>query len=212
MNLNRYTEKAQEAVLAAQRLAEEAGHPEIVPEHLLLALITQADGIVPAVLGKMNVNAGELGASVKALVDKLPRVQGGATPGISSRLRAVFRAAEGEAERLKDEFTSTEHVFLALAGESVRGLGADLLKKQGVTKDAILKALTQVRGSQRVTDQTPDGKYQALERSRHRARRRDPPRRSGPGAPHKKQPGAHRRAGRRQDRDCRGPGAADRAR
>jgi ATP-dependent Clp protease ATP-binding subunit ClpB len=164
MNLNRYTEKAQEAVLAAQRLAEEAGHPEIVPEHLLLALITQADGIVPAVLGKMNVNVDQLASSVKTLVDKLPRVQGGTTPGMSSRLRAVFRAAEGEAERLKDEFTSTEHLFLALAGESGRGLGADLLKKQDVTKDAILKALAQVRGSQRVTDQTPEGKYQALER------------------------------------------------
>ncbi|HKW01256.1 MAG TPA: ATP-dependent chaperone ClpB [Vicinamibacterales bacterium] len=164
MNLNRYTEKAQEAVQAAQQLAERAGHPEMLPEHLLLALINQPDGIVPAVLGKMNVDAARLAGAVEGLVNKLPRVQGGATPGLSSRLRAVFRNAEHEAERLKDEFTSTEHLLLALASESGRGLAGDLLKKEGVTRDAILQALTQVRGSQRVTDQNPEGKYQALER------------------------------------------------
>jgi ATP-dependent Clp protease ATP-binding subunit ClpB len=164
MNLNRYTEKAQEAILAAQQLAEHAGHPEVLPEHVLLALIAQADGIVPAVLGKMSVDAARLSSAVQALVDKLPRVHGGAQPALSSRVRGVFRAAEQDAERLKDEFTSTEHLLLALASESGRGLGADLLKKAGVTKDAILQALTQVRGSQRVTDQTPEGKYQALER------------------------------------------------
>ncbi|MFI5178339.1 MAG: ATP-dependent chaperone ClpB [Vicinamibacterales bacterium] len=164
MNLNRYTEKAQEAILAAQQLAEHAGHPEVLPEHVLLALIAQPDGIVPAVLGKMNIDAARVASTVQALVDKLPRVQGGAQPVLSSRVRNVFRAAEQEAERLKDEFTSTEHLLLALASESGRGPGADALKKAGVTKDAILHALTQVRGSQRVTDQTPEGKYQALER------------------------------------------------
>jgi ATP-dependent Clp protease ATP-binding subunit ClpB len=164
MNLNRYTEKAQEAILAAQQLAERAGHPEVLPEHLLLALMNQPDGIVPAVLGKMNVDAARLASAVEGLVNKLPRVQGGATPGLSSRVRTVFRNAEQEAERLKDEFTSTEHLLLALASESGRGLAGDLLKKDGVTKDTILQALTQVRGSQRVTDQNPEGKYQALER------------------------------------------------
>ena len=164
MNLNRYTEKAQEAILAAQQLAERAGHPEVLPEHLLLALMNQPDGIVPAVLGKMNVDVARLAGSVEGLVSKLPRVQGGATPGLSSRVRTVFRNAEQEAERLKDEFTSTEHLLLALASESGRGLAGDLLKKDGVTKDAILQALAQVRGSQRVTDQNPEGKYQALER------------------------------------------------
>jgi ATP-dependent Clp protease ATP-binding subunit ClpB len=164
MNLNRYTEKAQEAILAAQRLAEQAGHPEVLPEHLLLALIHQADGIVPAVLGKMNVDSARLGSALGALVNTLPRVEGGATPGMSSRVRTVFRSAEQEAERLKDAFTSTEHLLLALAAESGKGLSGDLLKKDGITKDAILQALTQVRGSQRVTDQNPEGKYQALER------------------------------------------------
>ncbi len=164
MNLNRYTEKAQEAILAAQQLAERAGHAEVLPEHVLLALLGQAEGIVPAVLGKMNIDANQIARAVKALVDRLPHVQGGAQPSLSARVLTVFRHAEQEAERLKDEYTSTEHLFLALASDSARGLGGDILKQQGVTKDTILQALTQVRGSQRVTDQHPEGKYQALER------------------------------------------------
>jgi len=164
MNLNRSTEKAQEAILGAQQLAERAGHPEVQPEHLLLSLLTQSDGIVPAVLAKMNVNPTAVGGTVQGLVDKLPKVQGGTQPGLSSRLRQVLTSAEQEAERLKDEFTSTEHLLLAIASEGGRSGAADALKKQGVTKDAIFKALTSVRGSQRVTDQNPEGKYQALER------------------------------------------------
>ena len=164
MNLNRYTEKAQEAVLGAQQLAEQAGHPEVVPEHLLLALIAQSDGVVPAVLAKMNVDARALGPEAQGLVNRLPKVQGGAQPGLSSRLRKVLSAAESEAAALKDEFTSTEHVFLAIASEGGRSPAADLLKQRGVTRDAVFQALTSVRGSQRVTDQNPEGKYQALER------------------------------------------------
>jgi ATP-dependent Clp protease ATP-binding subunit ClpB len=164
MDLNRYTEKAQEAILAAQQLAERAGHPEVLPEHLLLALIQQQEGIVPAVLGKMRVEVGSLREAVQALVDKLPRVQGGAQPGLSTRLRGVFTAAEQEAQRLKDEFTSTEHLFLATAAEGGRAPAAAALTSRGVTKDAIFQALASVRGSQRVTDQHPEGKYQALER------------------------------------------------
>jgi ATP-dependent Clp protease ATP-binding subunit ClpB len=164
MNLNRYTEKAQEAVVGAQQLADRAGHPEVLPEHLLLALIAQRDGIVPALLAKMGVSESALTPDVEALVGKLPSVQGGAQPGLSSRLRKVLNAAEQEAERLKDEFTSTEHLFLAIAGEGGRAPSVDALKKRGVTKDSILQALTTVRGSQRVTDQNPEAKYQALER------------------------------------------------
>ncbi|HEX5215731.1 MAG TPA: ATP-dependent chaperone ClpB [Vicinamibacterales bacterium] len=162
--MNKYTEKAQQAILTAQQTAERAGHAEIQPEHLLLALLQQPDGIVPAVLGKMNIEAGKLVPAVQALVDKLPRVQGGAQPGLSARLRNVATAAEQEAERLKDEYTSTEHLFLAIAAESGRAPASDALKRIGVTKDAIFQALTAVRGSQRVTDQNPEGKYQALER------------------------------------------------
>src|SRR5438874_13543503 len=110
MDLNRYTEKGQEAILSAQKLAERGGHPELFPEHVLLALLTQADGIVPAVLGKMNVDTPGLSAAVQSLIDKLPKVQGGAQPGISPRLRKVLTSAEDEAQRLTDEFTSTEHI------------------------------------------------------------------------------------------------------
>jgi ATP-dependent Clp protease ATP-binding subunit ClpB len=164
MNLNRYTEKAQEAVIGAQQLGERSGHPEVAPEHLLLALVAQRDGIVPALLGKMNVDPGAFGPKVQGLVDRLPRVSGGAQPGVSSRLRRLLGAAEQEAEQLKDEFVSTEHLFLALASEGGKAASVELLGQHGVTRDAVLQALATVRGSQRVTDQNPEGKYQALER------------------------------------------------
>jgi ATP-dependent Clp protease ATP-binding subunit ClpB len=164
MNPNQYTEKAQEAVLAAQQAAAGHGHPEITPEHLLAALIAQRDGIVPAVLRKMNVDPAAAGRAVQALVDKLPRTRGGSAPSLSPRLQAILTAAEQEASRLKDEFTSTEHLLLALAAERGRAPAAEALKTLGVTPEAVLQALTAVRGSQRVTDQNPEGKYQALER------------------------------------------------
>jgi len=164
MNLNRYTEKAQEAVLGAQQVAERAGHAEMTPEHLLLALIAQRDGIVPALVGKMNLDPSRLGPAAQSLVDRLPRVGGGAQPAPSARLRKVVSAAEQEAEQLKDEYVSTEHLFLALASEAGRVPSADLLRQQGITRDTVLQALSSVRGSQRVTDQNPEGKYQALER------------------------------------------------
>jgi ATP-dependent Clp protease ATP-binding subunit ClpB len=164
VNLNKYTEKAQEAVLASQQLADRGGHAEVLPEHVALALVTQAEGIVPAVLGKMTVDPARAQAALQALIDKLPKVHGGAQPGLSARARAVFTAAEQEAERLKDEFTSTEHVFMAIVGEPGRSPAATALKALGVGRDAVLQALASVRGSQRVTDQHPEGKYQALDR------------------------------------------------
>jgi ATP-dependent Clp protease ATP-binding subunit ClpB len=164
MDLNRYTQKAQEAILGAQRLAERGGHPEMLPEHLLLALVQQPEGVVPVVLGKMNIDAARTVPALEALLAKLPHVQGGAQPGLSARLRAVFTAAEQDAERLKDEFTSTKHLLLAIASEGGRAPAAAALKSLGANRDAILQALTTVRGSQRVTDQNPEGKYQALER------------------------------------------------
>jgi len=164
MNLNKYTEKAQQAILAAQQTAERSGHPELLPEHLLAALVTQADGIVPALLGKMQVNGPAIVGGAEALLKALPRTQGGAQPGASSRLRAVLAAAEQEAESLKDEYTSTEHLFVALVNEGGRSPASKLLAQHGITKDAVFQALTQIRGSQRVTDQNPEGKYQALEK------------------------------------------------
>ncbi|HTK28134.1 MAG TPA: ATP-dependent chaperone ClpB [Vicinamibacterales bacterium] len=164
MNLNKYTEKAQEAVLAAIELARQANNPQVEPEHLLVALIEQRDGIVPEILSKLSVDAGAIGRTAREALAKLPSAYGGSEPGLSPRLRAVTDQAQAEADRLKDEYVSTEHLFIAIADETGRAPSAQLLKEHGVTRDQVLKALTGVRGSQRVTSQNPEGTYQALER------------------------------------------------
>jgi ATP-dependent Clp protease ATP-binding subunit ClpB len=165
MNIQKYTEKAQEAVAGAQQLADREGHPEITPEHLLVTLIEQQGGIVPEILRKMNVDPSAVAATVRDELKRLPSAHGGSQPGLSARLRQVANAAEAEAERLKDDYVSTEHLLLALASESGRTApAARILQQHGATKDAILQALTSVRGSQRVTSQNPETTYQALEK------------------------------------------------
>ena len=164
MNINKYTEKAQEAIIAAQQLADREGHPEILPEHLLLTLLEQRDGIVPEIVRKMNADPAEIAAAVRAELGKQPRAHGGTQVGLSPRLRQVTNAAEAEAERLKDEYVSTEHLFLAIAAEGGRSPAARILQQRGITKDSLLQALTAIRGSQRVTSQNPESTYQALER------------------------------------------------
>jgi ATP-dependent Clp protease ATP-binding subunit ClpB len=164
MNINKYTEKAQEAILGAQQLADREGHPEITPEHLLLTLLEQRDGIVPEIVRKMNADPSALATAVRAEIEKLPRAHGGTQVALSSRLRQVTNAAEEEAERLKDEYVSTEHLLVAIAAEGGRSPSARLLQSRGVGRDAILQALTTIRGSQRVTSQNPETTYQALER------------------------------------------------
>jgi ATP-dependent Clp protease ATP-binding subunit ClpB len=164
MNLNKFTEKAQEAVLGAQQLAESLSHAQIEPEHLLVTLVEQPEGVVPAVLRKMNVDPAGIATAVRAEIGKGPQAYGGAQPGISPRLKLVIDLAQAEAGRLKDEFVSTEHLFVALAGETGRSPAARLLAGRGITRDRIFEALTAIRGAQRVTDPNPEGKYQALER------------------------------------------------
>ncbi|MFL6549504.1 MAG: ATP-dependent chaperone ClpB [Povalibacter sp.] len=164
MNINKYTEKAQEAILAAQQLADREGNPEILPEHLLLTLVEQREGIVPEIVRKINADPAAIATAVRAELEKLPRAHGGAQPGLSARLRKVTDTAESEAERLKDEYVSTEHLFVAIASEGSRSPSVRLLEQRGITKDAILQAMTSVRGSQRVTSQNPEGTYQSLER------------------------------------------------
>ncbi|HVB38282.1 MAG TPA: Clp protease N-terminal domain-containing protein, partial [Vicinamibacterales bacterium] len=164
MNLNKYTEKAQEAVIGAQQLAAQLNHPQIEPEHLLVTLLEQHEGVVPEVLRKMNVDPTAVAKAARQAIESQPKAYGGAQPGLSPRLNLIAELAQAEAERLKDEFVSTEHLFIAIAGETGRSPGAKLLKDHGVTRDAILQALTAVRGSQRVTDQNPEAKSQALER------------------------------------------------
>jgi ATP-dependent Clp protease ATP-binding subunit ClpB len=164
MNINKYTEKAQEAVLAAQQLAEQSSHAQIEPEHLLVALAEQSDGVVPEVLRKMSVNPADIVREARDLLAKIPQAYGGAQPGLSPRLKLVTDLAQAEADRLKDEFVSTEHLLVAIASETGRSPAAKLLTSRGLTRDKIFAALTSVRGSQRVTSQNPEGTYQALER------------------------------------------------
>src|SRR5437762_159833 len=164
MNINKYTEKAREAVAAAIELAREANNPQLEPEQLLVALIEQREGIIPELLRKMNADPAAMARSARELLKKLPQAYGGAEPGMSPRFRLITDQAQAEADRLKDEFVSTEHLFIALADQGGRSPSGQLLTQTGVTRDAILQALTGVRGSQRVTSENPESTYQALER------------------------------------------------
>src|SRR2546425_3366793 len=159
---DRLTEKTQEAIQQAQALAQEAQQQEITPEHLLLALLQQADGTVPPILQQIGVDPTRVAAELKAQLDRLPKVYG-AESYLGSRLRRLLDAAWNEMERLKDEYLSTEHILLALV-EEANSEGARLLQRAGVSREKILQALTQVRGSSRVTDASPESKFQALEK------------------------------------------------
>src|SRR5437899_1033326 len=159
---DRLTEKTQEAIQQAQALAQEAQQQEITPEHLLLALLQQADGTVPPILQQIGVDPQRVATELKAQLDRLPKVYG-AESYLSPRLRRLLDAAWNEMERLKDEYLSTEHVLIAIVDEA-NSDAARILQRAGVTREKILQALTQVRGSSRVTDATPESKFQALEK------------------------------------------------
>jgi ATP-dependent Clp protease ATP-binding subunit ClpB len=160
MNYNKLTVKAQEAVVDGQNLARGAGNAEFTAEHLLLALVRQEGGIVAPILNKLGVAPAAIEAETAAELAKLSKVGGAsAEPMTSPALRKVFDAAFAAAEQFNDEYVSTEHLLLGLA-ESKNAI----LKRHGVVRDAVLKALQSVRGTQRVTDQNPEAKYQALER------------------------------------------------
>jgi ATP-dependent Clp protease ATP-binding subunit ClpB len=165
MDINRFTEKAQEALSAAQARATRNGQQNVDVEHVLLALLEQEGGLAPAILRKANVPVDRLRARVETEVDRLPRVSGSGDSGqvyVSGRLNRLLVKAEDEAKRRKDEFVSVEHLLLALADDT--GTAGRLLKEFGATRDSIEKAVQEVRGSQRVTSQNPEGTYQALEK------------------------------------------------
>src|ERR1041385_8255130 len=164
MNFNKLTVKAQEAVVDAQNLARGAGNPEVTPEHLLVALLRQEGGVVSPILNKLGIAPAQVEAEVAAEVAKYSKVGGAsAEPLIGANLRRVFDLAFEEATKFNDEYVSTEHFLLAIA--QLKGAtAAEILKRRGVTYDAVLKALQSVRGAQRVTDQNPEDKYQALQR------------------------------------------------
>jgi len=161
---DKFTVKAQEAVQRASELASEHGNPELLPVHLLAALVEDKEGIVTPVLEKIGIAPQSVLNEIYAQIDKLPKVSGASgQPTMSSQLNQLLDRAFKEADNFKDEYVSTEHLLLA-ATALKRDPAQELLAKNGATHDAILKALQAVRGSQKVTDQNPEAKYQALER------------------------------------------------
>ena len=165
MNLNKFTTKSQEALQNAQEIASSYGNQLIEPEHMLAALVQDPEGTVVPVLEKLGVNTGRLKIKVNELLGRLPKVSGAsiASQSISPALGRVIESAQKQASDLHDEFLSTEHLLLAIVA-SGDGSAAKVLRDQGVTTEAILGALKEIRGSQRVTDQNPEEKYQALAR------------------------------------------------
>ncbi|MDD5093022.1 MAG: ATP-dependent chaperone ClpB [Dehalococcoidia bacterium] len=164
MNLNKFTERAQEAILNSQKLAEDQHHTQMEVEHLLLALLNQAEGVAPQILSKLGMNIEEIKREIESELSNQPQAYGVTQVYMSQRLKQVFDHAEKEAERLKDDYVSTEHLLIAIADEPGKGASGRILKQRGVTKDSIYGVLTSIRGHQRVTDPNPEGKYQALEK------------------------------------------------
>jgi ATP-dependent Clp protease ATP-binding subunit ClpB len=163
MRPDKFTQKMQEALQAAQEVASQFSQQEITNEHFLLALLDQTDGVTRPLLEKMGVAIPDLRGRLTHELERRPKIQGGnVDQRIGNELRATIDAAEKEMAKLKDEFLSAEHYLLALADG--KGAAAKLLKEVGVTRDKLMQALQQVRGSQRVTDQNPEGKYQTLEK------------------------------------------------
>ncbi len=163
-SMNKLTEKAQEALVVSQRLAEERQHTQLEPEHLLHALTSQDQGVVPAVLEKLGVPPRTLLQQLEPALGGLARAHGPAQVYVSPRVRRILEVAQAEAQRLNDDYVSTEHFLLALADDQERGPAGQLLRRLGVTRDRLYQALLEVRGGQRVTSPTPETTYQALER------------------------------------------------
>jgi ATP-dependent Clp protease ATP-binding subunit ClpB len=163
MKIERFTDKAREALSEANELAKQYNNSQIEVEHMLAALLNQDGGITQQIIQKVGGNVAAARRIVDNEVERLPRVYGGSEPGISPRLRKVLEAAWQEMNNFKDEYLSVEHILLAMFDGSEGG-AQRALKAAGLTRDLVLKALTEIRGSQRVTDQNPEGKYQALEK------------------------------------------------
>jgi ATP-dependent Clp protease ATP-binding subunit ClpB len=171
MRFDRFTEKAQEALLEAQSLAREYHHGQVEAEHLLLALLRQTDGVPVAILTRLGANAAAMRGAVEQGLAQAPKVYGqGDEPALGVSLRDALEAAQQEAQRLRDEYVSTEHLLLGLlsgggrAAGAAGGTAARLLARAGVDRDKVYGALQSIRGGQRVTDASPESKYQALER------------------------------------------------
>lgn len=165
MNINRFTEKAQEAIVRAQELTQNNNQSQVEVEHLLLALLEQQDGVVPLLVSKMGVDPGYLVNQLQHELERQPKAYGPVQVYISQRLSNVLNGAQREAEQMRDEYVSTEHLFIACLNDS--GFAGKLLHQQNLNREKVLQALSSIRGSQRVTDKTPEERYQALSKYAH---------------------------------------------
>ena len=163
MDVSKYTEKAQEAISVAQKLAEERNNTQLETEHLLLALVDQKDGVVPQILEKLGVDYNQVKRQLENELEKLAKASGPTQVYLSPRLKQVLDAAEKESRNFKDEYVSTEHMLIAIVDQDT-GAAGRILKGSGITRDRIYQVLASIRGNQRVTDPNPEGKYQALEK------------------------------------------------
>jgi ATP-dependent Clp protease ATP-binding subunit ClpB len=162
VRFDKLTVKAQEAMQAAQEMGARFGQQQIEPLHVLWALIAQGDGVVPPLLEKLGVSPAQLASEVEKQVERLPKVSGGTAQYLSSETDKVLERALDEAQRLKDEYVSTEHILLGITAAK-RDSAGELLARHGVTHEAILQAMATIRGSHRVTSQNPESTYRALE-------------------------------------------------
>jgi ATP-dependent Clp protease ATP-binding subunit ClpB len=165
MRFDKFTIKSQELIQNAQSLASSKNHQQIEPEHLLSTMLKEPEGIARAMLDKLGVSTNDISRELSNAIDKLPKVSG-STVGdayISPRTKGVLDAAFSEAAKMKDQYVSIEHIFLAISDEK-SGKAAEILKGKGVTRESILKVLMDIRGSQRITDPNPEEKYQALDK------------------------------------------------
>ncbi|MBI4326771.1 MAG: type VI secretion system ATPase TssH, partial [Chloroflexi bacterium] len=165
MHLEKFTTKSQEALQAAQSIAQEQSHQELDGEHLLLALLQQADSLIPPLLQKLGVRLPQLSADLQSELSRRPKVHGVSSRDafLSAALKKSLDAALAEAAKLKDEYVSTEHLLLGLLADGSPSL-KKLLQAHGLKREAVLKALADLRGHQRVTDPNPEDKFQALEK------------------------------------------------
>jgi ATP-dependent Clp protease ATP-binding subunit ClpB len=165
MRLDRFTLKAVESIEAAHKDVEQRGQQQVEPEHVMVAILQQEGGIVGPVLDKLGANPRLVAEEIEREIERMPKVEGAsAQVFISQNLKAVLDQAWKEMERLKDEYVSTEHLLLAMADEAYGGPAGRILRKHGASKEAVFQSLAAVRGQTRVTDPTPEAKYQALER------------------------------------------------
>ena len=163
MRFDKFTIKSQELIQHAQSLALENNHQQIEPEHLLSVMLGDAQGIVPAILRKLGVSPAAIAQEIMISINRLPRVSGAADVYISQRTKSVLDAAFAESTAMKDQYVSIEHILLAVSDEK-KGDSSRILSRNGITREAILRVLLEIRGSQRITDPNPEEKYQALEK------------------------------------------------